>query len=386
LKIIEKHIISEISYVTFVGFFIFTFFLIMNSLFVMSDLVVKYGVGVFTVLELLFMLLPSTLAVTIPMAFLVGILLTYSRLVQDNEYHGMQASGISVTDITKPAIYLSLALMAGLILFNNYLLPAANLSYKKIYYDIVKKRSSILIQEHTFIKQFDDYVFYIGEKDSKNDLLKNIIVFVKGKTGVNEPAKVILSRSGELISDQASYRVALKLHDGVVQMGSYTDPLNMNQIFFNTNYVDLDIKGALRKQDPSEDLKGSREMTGQELWQEIKKGVASRQDRNWLILELQKKFSLPFAVIAFAVIGIPLGLMTKKGGKIAGISFSLVLIFVYYILLSMGQNYGYSGEMNHFLAAWLPNFAMLFAGFVLFFIMYLPYLKTRITAQKGGKK
>jgi hypothetical protein len=52
----------------------------------------------------------------------------------------------------------------------------------------------------------------------------------------------------------------------------------------------------------------------------------------------------------------------------------------------MGQNYGYSGEMNHFLAAWLPNFAMLFAGLVLFFIMYLPYIKTKSPVSKGGKK
>nr|HPI04144.1 LptF/LptG family permease [Candidatus Goldiibacteriota bacterium] len=319
MKIISKYIVKEVSYVSFIGFFIFTFFLIMNSLFVMSDLVVKYGVDIFTVTKLLFLLLPSTVAVTLPMAFLVGILLTYSRLVQDNEYHGMQACGISVFKVTVPAVVLAAALTAGLVLFNNYILPSANLEYKKVYYEIAKKRSGILIQEHTFIKQFDDYVFYIGEKDNKNELLRNILIFMKDKQDSNEPVKIITSKEGEFISDEKSFRIALKLKNGVLQTASFTEPERLNSIFFNTNYVDLDIQGALRRKNPADDLKGSREMTGQELYAEIKKGRESRHDKNWLFLELHKKFSLPFAVIAFAAIGIPLGLMTKKGGKITGI-------------------------------------------------------------------
>ncbi len=377
MKIISKYIVKEVSYVSFIGFFIFTFFLIMNSLFVMSDLVVKYGVDIFTVTKLLFLLLPSTVAVTLPMAFLVGILLTYSRLVQDNEYHGMQACGISVFKVTVPAVVLAAALTAGLVLFNNYILPPANLEYKKVYYEIAKKRSGILIQEHTFIKQFDDYVFYIGEKDNKNELLRNILIFMKDKQDSNEPVKIITSKEGEFISDEKSFRIALKLKNGVLQTASFTEPERLNSIFFNTNYVDLDIQGALRRKNPADDLKGSREMTGQELYAEIKKGRESRHDKNWLFLELHKKFSLPFAVIAFAAIGIPLGLMTKKGGKITGISFSLVLIFIYYILLSVGQSYGYSGKWSHFLAAWLPNLAMLGISALLFVIIFLPYILAR---------
>jgi LPS export ABC transporter permease LptF len=383
MKIISRYIIKEVSYVTLMGFFIFTFFLIMNSLFVMSDLVVKYGVDIFTVVKLLILLLPSTVAVTLPMAFLVGILLTYSRLVQDNEYHGMQACGISVAKVTIPSILLAIVITAGLVLFNNYVLPAANLEYKKVYYEIVKKRSGILIQEHTFIKQFDDYVFYIGEKDNKNELLKNILIFIKDKHNSDEPVKVITSKEGEFISDEKSFRIALKLKNGVLQTGSFTEPERLNSIFFAVNYVDLDIQGAMRKKNIADDLKGSREMTAQELYAEMKKGPQSRHDKNWVILELHKKFSLPFAVIAFAVIGIPLGLLTRKGGKITAISFSLVLIFMYYILLSVGQSYGYSGKWNHFAAAWLPNLAMIAISAVLFIAIFLPFIAVKIKNRRA---
>lgn len=376
--------IKEVSMVSLIGFFIFTFFLIMNSLFVMSDLVIEYGVSIVRVVQLLFLLLPSTVAVTVPMAFLVGVLLTYSRIVQDNEYHGMQASGISVKSIVYPAIYLALAVTLVMVLFNNYVLPAANLTYKKIYFDILKKRSGIIVQKHIFINEFDDYVFYIGDKDNKNDTLKNVIIFVKDSASPNNPAKVILAREGEIINDEKSYRLALKLKNGTIQLGSYADPDRLSQIFFNTNFVELDMKGLLKNRTEPDDIKGSREMTGEEISAEIKKGKGSRHDRNWLFIEFHKKLSIPFAVIAFAVIGIPLGLMTKKGGRIGGIAFSLILIFVYYVLLSIGQNYGYKGQMNYFFAVWLPNIFLAGSGLLLLaFMAVKPYLKKRVKTDEN---
>jgi lipopolysaccharide export system permease protein len=343
----------------------------MNSMFYLSDLVIKYGISLFKVMQFLLYLLPSTVAVTVPMAFLVGILLTYSRLVQDNEYYGMQASGISVKDITMPSIYLALGVTVVMIFFNNYILPAANIEYKKLYFDMAKKRSSIMLQEHTFINDFDNYVFYIGDKDNKNDTLKNVIVFVKDRNDPDQPAKVILSHKGELMNDEQSMRLALELEDGIIQLASYKQPEKMDQINFQKNFVDLDIQGVLRARANPDNIKGAREMTSEELYSEIQKGSKSSQDRNWLYIEFYKKFSIPFAVIAFTIVGIPLGLMTKKGGRVMGISFSIVLIFIYYILLSIGQNYGYIGKMNYFLAAWGSNIFLIGIGLILFIYMAL---------------
>ncbi|HDQ26604.1 MAG TPA: YjgP/YjgQ family permease [bacterium] len=388
MKIISRYIIKEVAFVSFTGFFIFTFFLIMNSLFVMSDLVIKHGVGLFTVIHLLLLLLPSTVAVTIPMAVLVGILMTFSRLVQDNEYYGMQAGGISVRSIAMPVVWFSLFLMLCMVLFNNYVLPAANLSYKKVYFEIVKKRSSVLIQENTFIRDFDGYIFYTGGRDPRSGTLKNIIVIVKPKRQIkqDDPPKIIFARTGELMSDEESYRLILRLNDGVIQSASYEAPEKMNSIHFDTNFVDLDIGGVLRKREEPGDLKGTREMTIDELYQEMKKGPKSKHDINWVAIEFHKKTSLPFAIVAFAAVGIPLGLMTRRGGKITSIVFSLVLILAYYVLLSLGQNYGYRGQMNHFVSAWLPNLFLTGCGAVLFLFMLFPVIKRKTFRPRAPKK
>ena len=384
MKIISRYIIIETLIVFFIGFFIFTFFLVMNSLFVLSDLIVKYGVNALRVIKLLILLLPSTIAVTVPMAFLVGVLLTYSRLIQDNEYYGMQASGISVRAIALPGLILSVIVMAAMILFNNYVLPAANLEYKKLHFEIVKKRSSILVQEHAFVNDFEKYIFYIDSRDSKTDELKNVLVFVKPEGSAGSPPKVILSNKGLLMSDEESYRMALKLNNGIIQLANYDDLTRISQIGFNTNFVDLDIKNVFRNRNGPGNLKGAREMTIQELAASIKKAKNEKQPFHWAAVELHKKFSIPFAAVAFALVGIPLGLLTKKGGRLTAIGFSIILIFIYYTFLIYGQTYGYRGKMDYFLSAWIPNIFLVAMGILFFVIMRAPAINRLI--KKAVKK
>lgn len=384
MKIITRYIIIEIVLIFLISFFIFTFFLIMNSLFVLSDFVIEYRIGLIKVLKLLVFLLPSTVAVTVPMAILVGILLTYSRLVQDNEYAGMQACGIPIKSISLPSILFSLLVAMIMIIFNNSILPSANLKYKKLYYEIVKKRAGLVIQQHTFINDFDSYIFYIGEKDNKNDILKNIIVFVKQTR--ESPVKVILAKYGELISDQESLRILMKLRSGFAQVTSANQPMKLNQMFFDINFVELDVKGILRNKSTSDNLKSTREMNFFELLAEAKKGEKSTEDKHWIWMEMHKKFSLPFACVVFAVSGIPFGLITKRGGRLTGISLSLLLIFIYYIFLIIGQNYGYRGKLDYFLAAWLPNIVLTLLGFVFFVWILMPQIKRKIISFTGLKK
>jgi len=318
------------------------------------------------------------------MSVLVGILLTYSRLVQDNEYIGMQACGISIKSISSPCLMFSLFMTIAMIIFNNTALPSFNLEYKKLYYEIVKKRAGVIVQQHTFINDFDNYIFYIGEKDNKNDILKNIIVFVKPTR--ESPLKVILAKNGELISDQESLRISLKLMNGFAQLSPASQPTKLNQIFFDTNYVELDVNGILRNKNTSDNLKSTREMNFFELVAEAKKGEQSKEDKHWIWMEMHKKFSLPFACIVFAISGIPMGLITRKGGRLMGISLSLVLIFIYYIFLIIGQNYGYKGKMNYFLAAWLPNIVLTLLGIVLFIWTLLPNVKKKLIFFKGREQ
>jgi lipopolysaccharide export LptBFGC system permease protein LptF len=73
------------------------------------------------------------------------------------------------------------------------------------------------------------------------------------------------------------------------------------------------------------------------------------------LVELHKKISIPFANLAFGLIGVPLGLMVRRGGRMVGLGVGVALIIFYYIILTVGEKLAKTGSIHPFLGAWAPN-------------------------------
>ena len=86
-------------------------------------------------------------------------------------------------------------------------------------------------------------------------------------------------------------------------------------------------------------------------------------------VEYHKKFSIPFACLALGLIGIPLGLMVKRSGKMIGFGIGLAVIVIYYLLLQVGQTAGMEGILPPMFAMWLPNIVVGIFGIALSFWM-----------------
>ena len=88
-------------------------------------------------------------------------------------------------------------------------------------------------------------------------------------------------------------------------------------------------------------------------------GNTSPQRRRLAQVEIHKKFSIPFACFAFAVVGIPLAETARRGGKGSGLALSLAILVLYYVLISNGETWAQEGRMGPALAMWLPNLLFL---------------------------
>jgi lipopolysaccharide export system permease protein len=356
MNTLQRYVFKELLFPFLMGIGIFTFVLIMDKIFALADLIVKYGVPAFTVLKLMLYILPATFAITIPMGCLVAVIVAFSRLKTDNELTAMKASGVSLIPLTLVALIFGGGLTLTMIWFDNRVLPSSNYAYKSLYYNVVSKRAAIVIKEHVFVNDFDGYIFRVGETNPLSNELKDVIVFSLGHKP-DDPIRTILAKRGRLLTDDKTRRVMLKLEDGYVQMTQAKDPQAFARLEFDTNLLDLDINHTLGNP-AMENQKSAREMSMAEIQTEINNGHSVGEDLNLLKVEYHKKLSIPFACLAFVLIGVPLGVLSPRSGKYLAYFVGVALIFLYYILLSLGETFGTQGKLQPFLSMWLPNLVL----------------------------
>jgi lipopolysaccharide export system permease protein len=360
VRTLRWYVARELVFPFVMGVTVFTFILIMDKIFTLSDLIVKYGVSVFTVGSLLLYILPATFAITIPMACLVAVLVAFSRLKSDNELTAMRASGISPLPLLDVLLVLSLGLTLGMIAFNNTVLPGANLAYRNLYFDIVSQRAAIVVREHVFVEDFDGYIFRVGDKNPVTGELRDVVVFVRGQKQ-DDPVRTIFAQRGQLISDRVNRRVLLKLEAGFMQVVARDDPAVLSRVDFNTTFLDLDINRSLVQSTQSLP-RSAREMSMGDIRRQIDADRQEGKDVNLLWVEYHKKVSIPFACLAFVLIGAPIGILVPRSGRYVAYFVAVILIFLYYIAISLGETFGANGRLDPFLSMWIPNLLLTGAG------------------------
>lgn len=357
MRILQRYFIKELISPTVFGISLFTFMMLLSKLREFIELIINKGVPIQKVVYLLILILPAILAITIPMGFLLGILMTYGRLSEDNEITAMKASGVSVMKMLKPIIYVSIFLSIFMIFFNDSILPKANYEYARNLFDIISQRAHVVIKEKTFIETFDGINLYCDYVEPKTSIMHNVKINVRNEER-REPLFVFAKR-GRLISYEERMELVLYLYNGSIhffntdirnyQLGSYY----FGQFEKLTKNIDMN-KSAEKARNFK---KGPRMLSAKELKAKIKE-TNIKSLKNNLKIEYHKKFSIPIACFIFALLGAPLGMMLKHGSKPVAIAVSIVIIFIYYVILYVGNNFGLKGTFSPMLAMWFPNIVM----------------------------
>ena len=89
---------------------------------------------------------------------------------------------------------------------------------------------------------------------------------------------------------------------------------------------------------------------------------AAHADTTPLVMEIHRRFSLPMASFVFAIVGAPLGVQKQRSSSSIGFGISVVIIFVYYAIMTFLEALGKGHVMPAVMAVWLPNIIALFCG------------------------
>ncbi len=368
MRVFTNYIFRELLPPFVLGVSVFTFLFLIDKVYDLLSLKVGEGVPLAQTLKLFVYIQPAILAITIPMGVLVAVLVVFARLSAENEIVAIRASGISLLQLSRPVLLLGLLASMLMVVFMDQTLPWGNHSYVLQYRKIIEERLSVALQERTFVSSFKNRVIYVGGK--RGPVLTDVLVYLRRVGG--DPTRTIVAPRGRLISDMAKgsgdYRACLELEDGVISTVG-TEGVH--------KYMYGDFEKMLLDLAPEEERemflwgeeKGPREMDLVELWSDIsERRVKHDPSLDYYLVEWHKRISIPFACLACMMIGIPLGVKTRRGG-VVGFGLSCLLVLLYNILLILGENLGGRGMLSPPLAVWLPNIVLGVAGLFFYYLL-----------------
>lgn len=351
MKILHRYVITEFIPPTILAFFVFTFILIMERLFDSINLLISKGVSLSSVLQLLAYVLPSVIVYTIPMAILAGTLICFGRLSSDNEITAIQASGVSLYSLFFPVMILSFIVSLFLVSFNEKIAPQSYDRFQQLYYQIAQRNPMLKLEERTFL-EIEDYRLYVEKIKQKKGKLSGIIMYKMEEAGF---PTLITAQHGNMVSNEK--RVVFRLFDGSIQQKDKYDPNKYSITYFKNYDISLDLT-----QTPPPTAKRIRQMEKSELLEEIRKLKQDNIPAYSLEVEYHQRRSLAFASFVFCLIGIPLGIKARKGGKSIGFTLSLGLFLLYWFLLVEGITLGEKGITPPLFSVWIPNLIIGLAG------------------------
>ena len=325
----------------------FTFVLLINRIFKLTELIVNKGVPAWQVLNLIWCILPSFLTLTIPMAVLLSTLVAFGRLSTDSEVTAMKATGFSLYRLMAPVFAASVVAAAVTACFSLYLGPAKARDFRKDVFILAKSKAFMNVEDGVFNDSIKDVVIYARKTPSLNEMEG---VFISDERDQSDPY-VIIAKRGVLDIDASSGYAYLNLYGGSIhkkenKTGTY------REIDFDKNTLSISLYDKLLFGDSGK--KSKREMTLRELAAAARAAAAAGNNENPLMTEYYKRFTVPLACLVFAMIGPPLGLFSRRSGRSAGVSVALAVFAFYYLVMKGGENMAAAGYVPPVLAAFLP--------------------------------
>ncbi|MGH7265827.1 MAG: LPS export ABC transporter permease LptF, partial [Candidatus Rokuibacteriota bacterium] len=357
MRILDRYVWKELIVPFLLGLFVFTFLLLLDKIFDLTDLLINKGVPVHLGVLLLAHLMPAFLVLTIPMGFLLAILVAFGRLSADMEIVALKASGVSPLRLLRPVLVFGLAATVATALLMIEAVPRANHGFRSLLFDIIRSRASVGLNERVFNDSFGQYVIYVEEMATDRASLRN--VFVADERNPEE-LRIITAQEGRLLSDEASQRVVLRLVNGSVHEMSARALRKYRQVAFAQYDLALTFDNSLVRR--ADAPKGDREMTLTELRQQAAQAAQSRVNANPYRVEIHKKYAVPAACLVFAVVGVPLGIRAPRGGRWAAFVLFLPIVLFYHVALTLGETMGDAGRLPPWLAMWGPNLVVTALG------------------------
>ncbi len=259
------------------GLSVIMFILLMNFLVKYIGQIFGKGLPLWTIAKLIFFNLAWMLALAVPMATLIAVLMAYGRFSADNEITILKSSGISIYRIMRPSLYLGIIITLIMVYFNDQVLPEFNHQAKLMLRAVRHKKPTLQLEEQ-ILYQIGKYTFstahidrpntdtwvnagrVLGPEDrdlQKNDRLRDLIIF--DHSNPREDV-TILAKEGYMVYSKARMALQFTLFDGEYHQLNMQKPDEYQKSLFRKQTVVIPAKEFMLEERNDSD-RGDREMS-----------------------------------------------------------------------------------------------------------------------------
>ncbi|GAB6099459.1 LPS export ABC transporter permease LptG [Halanaerocella petrolearia] len=341
VSLVDRYLVKEFLKPFLFSIVALTVIMISSYLFELTDLIIVKQVPLIKVLKLLIYKIPSVMVQSFSISILFATLLSLSQLVKNNELTALRMGSISLHRLLLPFLVTALLVSLTTFIINEDVVPWANHRAENIVRRIILQQGLPDLQERAFFKGVGNRYFYIGEIDEQQDKLYDIMVY-ELKEDKDFP-RLITAKAG-YFENKVWHLVAGMVHKFNKQ----------GEIIYQSDFEKLEINVNQKLENFYGEQKTTSEMSRSELKEDIKLFRESGLDVASLLVDYHLKLAKPFACFIFVLLGAPLTIKSKQG-RVFGIVASIVIVFLYYVILSFCRSLGRNGLLLPIIAAWLPN-------------------------------
>ncbi len=233
-----------------------------------------------------------------------------------------------------------------------YGMPWGTVSMKELTFQVAASHVDAGLKERTFNDSFKDVMLYINKIDLKKKILMD--VFIEDKRSQNI-VSTVMAPKGRMFAEPDKLLFHLKLYQGTINQVNLENR-SAHSINFDSYDVNLDFKKSFTasKGGPEDE----DEMSFGDLRQYLKTFPQKNEQYYTALIELHKKFSIPFACVALGILAVPLGIQSESAKRSTGLGLGMVFFLIYYIMLSAGSVFGEAGVYPPVVGMWVPNIAL----------------------------
>ncbi|MCC7517911.1 MAG: LptF/LptG family permease [Verrucomicrobiae bacterium] len=344
---------------------VFTFVLLLGNIF--KDLVALLSnrtIDVWTIGRFLALLMPYVLSFSMPMALLAATLLVMGAFSADGELTACRATGLSFLHVTAPIFGVAAALSLACLWVNCFVAPGLKHRFNQAFVELAIKSPISLLEEGTYLRDFQDMVLYIGRRDIRQNMLYDVRITTLEN---NEMSQEIHAERGALSVDPLQLKLHLRLFNAQIDQRDPTDPENIEKRKWGMTVAEYPLELDLaRLIDQRRAVKEAHHCSSTELWRQARRLGRQGVHPTPMLVELHKRLALGTACLAFVTVAVPLGVRVHRRETSIGILISLVLAVAYYFLVLFAEGLKRSPHLYPEFVVWLPNLVFqAFGGYLL---------------------